>query len=231
VRTTLRSIEGEPWFILLDVDEAYHGAVRALGYRDVDGGFGSPCPGNSPHVRRAFANFERYAGAMIEQAAGARPVPWERTLLALLHRFDGHHHDWWLLGSAALAVRGLDVRPRDIDLVVADEAVSTVEELLLEYLVQPVVLTPGWVHNSFARAFLHSRVEWVGGVSPTADERYLSDQGPYAASRLEVVRWRGHELRVPPLALQLEVCKQRGLAERVRVIEAALGDTVSGGGS
>lgn len=159
---------------------------------------------------------------MIIQAAGVERVPWDRTLLALLRLFDGHQLDWWLLGSAALAVRGLDVAPHDIDLVVADDTVSKVEELLLDHLVQPVVSTPGWVHNSFARAFLFSRVEWVGGVCPVADEQFLSDQGPFAASHLEVVRWCGSEIRVPPLPLQLEVCKRRGLTERAEMIERAL---------
>jgi hypothetical protein len=159
---------------------------------------------------------------MILQAAGIQRVPWDRTLRALLQLFDGHGFDWWVLGSTALAVRELDVVPHDVDLVVADDAVSEIEDLLLDHLVQPVVLTPGWVHNSFARAFLHCRVEWVGGVSPLADELFLSDQGPYAASHLEVVPWGGYEIRVPPLELQLEVSKQRGLSERVQIIERAL---------
>jgi hypothetical protein len=218
----LRTIQDEPWFVILELEEAYYDTARALGYHDVDGGFGSPCPKDSPHVRRAFTNFERCARPMILQAAGTQTVPWERTLVALLRRFVGHHLDWWLLGGSALAVRGLEVVPRDGDLVVADDAMAEVEELLLDHLVQPVVPTPGWVHNSFARAFLHSRVEWVGGLSPLADESFLSDQGPFAASHLEVVQWHGYGIRVPPLPLQLESSKQRELAERVQVIERAL---------
>jgi len=65
-------------------------------------------------------------------------------------------------------------------------------------------------------------VEWVSGVCPAANERFLSDQGPFAASHLELVRWRGYEIPVPPLALQLEVCKKRGLTERAQMIEGAL---------
>lgn len=48
------------------------------------------------------------------------------------------------------------------------------------------------------------------------------DQGPIAASRLEVIRWRGYDIRVPPLELQLEVSRRRGLGERVAIIERAL---------
>jgi hypothetical protein len=135
----------------------------------------------------------------------------------------GHDIDWWLLGSAALGARGLPVAPGDIDLVVSDIGAFQLDELLLDYIVQPVIETSGWVHNSFARAFLHGRVEWVGGVNPMADAEYPSDQGPLAANRLEVVSWREYDVRVPPLELQLEVSRRRGLVERVSVIERALG--------
>jgi hypothetical protein len=212
----------ESWFVIHDLDEAYHDAARRLGYRDVEGGFGCAAPADNPHVQRAFENFQRYAEPMILQTAGVQSVPWDETLLALLEILNGHDIDWWLLGGAALSARGLTVSPHDIDLVVADSDTFHLEELLLDYIVQPVIATPGWVHNSFARAFMRSRVEWVGGVSPLADQEYPSDQGPIAARRLEEINWRGRRIRVPPLDLQLEVCRRRGLAARAAVIEQVL---------
>lgn len=222
MRAVLQTIGGNAWFVILDLDEVFHDAACKLGYQPVYGGFGSPCPPDSPHVHRAFANFQRSVEPMILQAAGRQPVPWDRALFDLLRRIEGTSIDWWLLGGAALAVRGLDVSPGDIDLVVADDAMTRVEDLLLDHVIQPVVQTPGWVHNSFARAFLHCRVEWVGGVCSLADDPDISDQGPYAQDHLETVRWHGHEIRIPPLALQLEVCRRRGLTERVRIIESAM---------
>jgi len=223
MRTSFQLIGQEPWFVIHDLEEAYHDTVRRLGYRDVVGGFGSVAPADNPYVQRAFDNFQRYAEPVLLQAAGVHSVPWDQTLLALLQILEGHDIDWWLLGSAALAVRGLQVKPGDVDLVVSDVGAFQLQELLLASIVQPVIATPGWVHNSFARAFLHSRVEWVGGVNPVADAEYPTDQGPLAANRLEVVSWQGYEVRVPPLELQLEVSQQRGLAERAAVIEWALG--------
>src|SRR5690242_4544986 len=57
---------------------------------------------------------------------------------------------------------------------------------------------------------------------PTPD---VTDFGSLAASRLEVVRWRGHEVRVPPLDLQLEVSKRRGLIDRVAKIQSRISTT------
>ena len=63
-------------------------------------------------------------------------------------------------------------------------------------------------------AFLGGRLEWVGGVNDGADRPEASDYGPTALSRLEVVRWRGIDLKVPPLDLQLAANERRGRAER-----------------
>jgi hypothetical protein len=53
-----------------------------------------------------------------------------------------------------------------------------------------------------------------------ADLPDVTDFGQTAAGRLETVRWRGWEIRVPPLDLQRAVCERRGLADRVAMIDA-----------
>jgi hypothetical protein len=71
---------------------------------------------------------------------------------------------------------------------------------------------------------LHARIEWIGGVNEVPDQYGVSDCGRVAASRLETVLWRGHEIRVPPLDLQLQVSQGRGLTDRVEVIQRFLRD-------
>jgi len=122
----------------------------------------------------------------------------------------------------ALAVRGLDIAPRDIDLSVSDADAHRLGAALLDHLVEPVSPTPGWFCNWFGRAFLHARVEWVGGVDERADCPYVSDFGPTAAACVQTVTWHGYGLRVPPLDLQLDVSRRRGLTGRVAAIERAL---------
>jgi hypothetical protein len=75
---------------------------------------------------------------MLRQKAGGVPVPWERTLLAFLEIVEGQELDWWLCGSAALAVRGLAVSPNDVDLNVAETSALRLGELLADCLVEPV---------------------------------------------------------------------------------------------
>jgi len=51
----------------------------------------------------------------------------------------------------------------------------------------------------------------------------VSDFGPIAKSRQEVVSWLGYELYVPPLELQLLVNERRGQVERTEKIRQFVG--------
>jgi hypothetical protein len=205
--------------IFTEVEPEYQDTVRGLYYLPGEHGFAKSFPSDTPNLDGIYRNFERYAEEMVLQGARLQPVQWEKTLSAFLQIIQGATIHWWLVGSAALAVRGLDVAPRDIDLVVDDVGAYQLAELLQAYLVEPLQITPGWIWNSFGRAFLFGRLEWVGGVNEGADSPAVADFGPAAGRRLEVVKWRGAEILVPPLDLQLEVSRRRGLVERAAKID------------
>jgi len=222
---TLRRREGDVvLFVVRDAPPAYHGALRELYYAPVADGFAKDFPADTPHLERIYENWERCVEEMVLQQAQARPAPWDRALLAFLEAIEGEPVAWWLAGSAALAVRGLDVAPRDLDLIVDGAGARRLGELLLDHLVEPVLPSGGWIADWFGRAFLHARVEWVGDVHADVDTPLACDFGPAAASRLETVLWRGHAVRVPPLDLQLEVSEQRGLADRAAKIRQRLSE-------
>lgn len=191
-------------------DQALRGAGLDLGFHERGGELVRSFPVESPALDR----FVEHAEELFLQAAGIRPVPWREALRDLLARLEGAGLDWWLTGSGALAVRGVPVEPRDLDLVVDLDGSRRLGELLEDVLVEPTVISSGWIADAFGRAFLHARVEWVGGVHPDVDEHGPCDFGPTAAARLDTVVWHGHEIRVPPLELQIAVAERRGLAER-----------------
>lgn len=211
-------------FRLLDVQPEYEEAVLQLGFKHEDDGFARSFPTDTPQLDLAYANFARYAEQMVRQAAGYEEVPWETALQALLDRLHGREIHWWLTGSAALAVRGLHITPRDLDLVVDDAGAAQLGEILVDRLIDPVTPVTDWICRWWGRAFLHARIEWVGGVDPRADEPFVTDFGPEAARRLEDVTWRGGILRVPPLELQLHSCERRHLYDRARQIRMLIED-------
>lgn len=222
MRTLFQTAGGQTSFIFANLDPAYHQAARDLAYGQVPEGFAKSYPADTPGLSEIYQNFARCAEPMILQTAGAMPVPWEQALATFLERVGGEPIDWWLGGSAALAVRGAKVAPRDFDLIVDGGGAKRLGELLRNALVEPVIPVEGWVCSWWGRAFLGARFEWVGGVNAQADQPAPSDFGPAAAARLDTVEWRGHAIRVPPLDLQLQVSQRRGLharAEQIRQLQ------------
>jgi hypothetical protein len=128
---------------------------------------------------------------------------------------------WWLYGSAALAVRGLEIAPGDIDVNVGDAYLAG--ELFGDLLVTPVEELDRWVAKRIGRAFYGAIIEWSSEPHAELDDPCNPhEQGPYVADRIETVEWRGHRLRMPPLSAQLAVCERRGLTDRVALIRAAM---------
>lgn len=176
-------------------------------------------PASTPHLDQAWSNFQRLIGPWLRQAAGLEEVPWQDALSEVCRRLNGAVVDWWLTGSGALAARGMPITPGDLDLVVAGPDAHRVGDLFLDGLVEPVA-SADWFCEWWGRAIIGARVEWVGGVSSAADSPEISDFGPAAAAQLETVRWRGWDVRVPPLALQRAVNARRGMYDRVVLIDS-----------
>ncbi len=223
MRTRRRLDGNHTFFVVTDLDDAYRDAAHRLNFAPVEDGVARSFPSISPHLDRIYETFAQRADDLFAQRAGVRPVPWKHALESVIRRVEGQSIDWWLVGSAALAVRGLAISPGDVDLAVDDAGARRLGEVLLDDLIEPVVPVEGWVCDWFGRAFPGALVEWVGGVNERADQPMTSDFGPIAARRRETVNWRGHRLHVPPLDLQLVVSETRGRTEQAALIRGALG--------
>lgn len=206
MKTQFRADGETTHFMITELKPAYHEIVRGLYYTPFEEGFAKHYPSDTPYLARIYQRFERYAEEMIMQAAGLRPVPWEKALHTFLASIESTSIAWRLAGSVGLALRGIEVAPRDIDLVVDNASAQQLGEVLLAYLVEPVIATTGWIANWFGRAFMAARVEWVGV------------EDPYAVAGLEVIEWQDQAIHVPLLEMHLEEDRQRGLTERAAKI-------------
>ena len=152
------AVEGERLRLCLaDVEAELETAARELGFERQGAVFARAFTGGSPAVA---ARFEDCAEAMVEQAARLAPVPWEDALELVAERAAGEQ--WLLLGSAALAVRGDHVEPRDVDLVTETAAAcDAIAHALAGVLVEP--LGDGdWLAQRWFRAFAGARIDRAG---------------------------------------------------------------------
>ena len=188
--------------------------LLVTGFQEASGYFFRAFP-DSPDIPRIFENFSAHVEEMVLQKMRTIPTHWERALETTAERLTGRV-EWWLSGSAALAVRGIDVRPRDIDLVVDDA--RRAGELLTDVLFEPSRRMHDWVAEWLGLAFDGALIEWVSGVHPEVDASGLHEQGPEAASRRELVTWGGYHILCTPLDIQLVAREARELADQVRKI-------------
>jgi hypothetical protein len=220
VETELRVTDAGAFFVVRTEDPAFRDVLSGLGYRASEGGeFARWFPPNAPDLDRVYRNFEQHIEELLEQTARQRPVPWEDALSELAARLEGAAIDWFVSGSAALAIRGIDVVPRDIDFVTTNH--PRVAAALGDALIEPPLYDSDrhWIAAWFGRAYLGARVEWVAEVYPEYDDWGAPNEiGPTAARRLERVRWNRRSLLLAPLDLQLAVNEKRGLDDRVAAI-------------
>jgi hypothetical protein len=214
---------GTTWFAISGIAPGLEAAAERLlmGYQRHGGGWRRAYPADNPGLEICWQNFSSCGERMVRQAARLESVPWRETLHELCRRASDLEAEWWLTGSAALAVRGVSIEPGDLDLVCSDRSAVLLGRVFGDVMIEPVVRAdPAWISEYWGRAFLDARLEWIGGPKPWVDSPLPCDYGPAAAARLETVRWEGWKLRVPPLDLQRAVSQRRGLTERVALIDA-----------
>lgn len=85
-------------------------------------------------------------------------MPWDDALQAVVDRLDGESVSWFLGCSEALAVRGINVQPGDLDLIITGEDAGRIKQVFQDALVQPVIHSPGWLWSWFSRVFLYGQV-------------------------------------------------------------------------
>ena len=180
-------------------------------------------PADTPHLDRAWPIFAAHIGQVLRQAARLEPVPWREALRELCRRTCDQPVDWWLTGSAALAVRGAAIKPGDLDLVCGSADALRLGDLFADALMEPVMrAAENSISDWWGRAYCGARIEWIGGARPFVDVPDPSDSGPAAGRRLETVTFEDWHIRVPPLDLQRAVSARRGLADRVALIDTLI---------
>lgn len=212
MKCTVRGEQLDTTFVVADFSDEEADHLAALGFtvhgltatRHVDE--------HSRHIDTAFQHLGEALPAMIDQHAGRCHVPWDDAVVRLTSRLDDADIEWGLIGTAALAIRGVRVQPGDVDIVTTSHGAVVLGELYRHELVFPVVDWPG--AGLFGRAFDGCRVEWIGndGESWTWT----------LAATCDTVDWRDRVVRVPPLAAQLHVEEQRGRVEHANAIRQVL---------
>ena len=203
---------------VLDADPGQRTALEGLGFGP--GQVRSYGPGTR-YFDQAVANLRRDLDEMVRQRITGAPG-WAGPLEDLLHRAGQARVPVAVVGSVALAVRGVDVRPGDIDVITTEEGADALADCYQQTLVMPVATAPGF--GRWSRAFTGGiRVEWLGNPArPQEGPWPLAASAWSVASPFEEISWGDRILRVPPLEVQRRTEVHRQRPGRVAAIDEYL---------
>jgi len=205
---------------LSDYDPLYEEAFKMCFYEQDAEGYFKRFPLSYRYTDYVIKRFEADARTMFDQLLYRIPVPWESALEEFCRRVQGSNLSWWLTGSCAACVRGVELNPHDVDIMIDSRHCSLVEDLFSDEIIEPIRDTSGWVTKDFGVLFLKARIDIASDPSALLDNPEPADCGPYALQHLESVLWRGFEIKVPPLELGVLVNQRRGRIERAEKIQA-----------
>ncbi|MCI4336624.1 MAG: hypothetical protein L3K17_05445 [Thermoplasmata archaeon] len=166
-------------------------------------------------VRFAYNRLRFVIGPMLEQLAGERPIRFTEGMDELLPRVASHlaklSAPWMVGGSASAALQGVELAPRDVDIVTTEAGVVAIGEALSEFLIEPPAVTrwgdgpARWAGRAFVGTLTDGvRVEWaaalaegVGAAGPALEWTAQSLAHPQTVER------SGIQVAVSPLEYAL----------------------------
>ena len=159
-------------------------------------------------------NFTRLGQAMFESMLLG--FDWEKPLEMLAQKFNENGIEWYIVGSVGDTVRGIAVKPGDMDIVVHTRDFNKVKEICYSNFPDSVVLQ--FLDNQklcplrcFGRLFLAGAL-----VDIAADETWnLENRQP----KYEKVSWNGYDLYIDSLKLRYQIEKARNRTDRIQAIE------------
>jgi hypothetical protein len=208
-------------YTVIDPGSTTEAMLTGMFYRCQDGRYSKSFPRERLMFPHDLPQMERNYNAYVLRELQPERRPIADLALALewiAAEFQHAQIDWWLTGSAALYVRGIEVHPHDIDVMTFKTEIAKIRNVVFPYIVEPFHHVQGWVVKGFGVVDYHYRIDvafepedWVDGQEPL-------DFGPYAQQHLETVLWQGFSIKVPPLVLHLRSNELRGRQDRVEQI-------------
>lgn len=169
---------------------------------------------NVPDMETIADNFEQHGVESLEQLLKIRPAPWEQALSALIEKLAGTGIRWYIHGSAAMAIWGIDVAPRNLDIIFPDLSdFDRIRQLFLDETIYPIERCEGWIMGGLGGLFAHANVS-IAFMNAT--------DVPFNMSPLKEVEWMGKKIAISPLEWLKRDNQNYGRTERVELIERFL---------
>lgn len=182
---------------------------------------------NGPDMEIIAGNFEKHGVESLEQLLKIRPAPWEQALSALIEKLAGTGIRWYIHGSAAMAIWGIDVAPPCLDIIFRDLSdFDRIRQLFLGETIYPIERCEGWILGGGGGLFVHANIglAFLNATDVPSDISQLKevDWKGRDMSQLKEVEWMGRKIAISPLEWLKRDNQDYGRPERVELIERFL---------
>lgn len=156
-------------------------------------------------------NFNKYGYESIGQRLKISSCPWQGALKEFIPEMKKTGADWYIHGSTAMALWGIDVIPRNINVCVPNyDDFDRVKNHFMRLAVQPFQRCENWVASDLGSIFLKANIGFSFGNR--ANERFNLQS-------LKKCGFGGEEIYISTLEMLREDNIGYNRPERVKLIE------------
>lgn len=156
-------------------------------------------------------NFGKYGEASVKQQFGIIPAPWKKALDFLIPEMKKLGVDWYIHGSTAMALWGIDVEPKDVNVIIPNYSdFDKVRNHFLKLAIKPFERCDNWVQSGLGTIFAEANIGFAFG------NRELE---PYDMSKHDRLAYGGESVYVSTLEMLKRDNECYCRPERVKLIE------------
>ena len=170
---------------------------------------------NVPDFNHCAENYVRYGERSIKQWTREIPAPWEKALELFMAEIEPLGVDWFLHGSAAMALWGIAVTPKDLNVIIANcSDFEKVRAHFCRYAIGPIQPCDDYGMCGGGTIFMEAAISvWTQN----------KDFEPYDMTTLGKVPYKGGAVYLSPLERLKTDNEYYGRPERVALIEERMG--------
>ena len=165
-------------------------------------------------------NFTKYGEIAIKQQLKLLETPWRKALDLFIPEMKKAGVDWYIHGSAAMALWGIKAAPKDINIIVPNYSdFDRVREHFYRFAIKPIERCENWVMSGGGEIFMEASIGiWV----------HNKEYEPYDMSKLEKIVYNGENICVSSLEMLKQDNEYFGRPERVALIEKRMKEVSAG---
>lgn len=197
-------------FVAEDVDEKYWDYFKENLWWQVGNSFIKSYE-NIKDFEYCADNFTKYGETAIKQQLKLQKAPWEKALDLFIPEIQKLGINWYVHGSAAMALWGIDVLPKDVNIIIPNYSdFEKVRDHFCKFAIRPIERCDNWVMSGYGEIFM----EAVIGIA-----FHNQELEPYDMSILGKKVYKGTEVYLSTLEMLKQDNIDLNRLDRVRLIE------------